>query len=324
MSTVHYREKTRENLCGVESDSFTMDINQSDCEACHRAYVENLNQREWIHYRGLPHTEEDGKEFNNITSCVKTVTCPICVRMIQAEQSIQIMFKEGHYPRCSVCRAFLDPGNYFTSEDAGGKRGTVKWTCKNHPGIYWSTEGDLYSDYRGDKEAYMKVKDYQYIDGLSSAFGTFARQLEVEIYKHDEDKYIKLWGGWTMKLRAKYESNYFGDILKRRWKIEWIKDNIYQILNLPYFLKSLWGMLMEIVRYQFTRKSLEELHSNCPEVWVNNRFHMSTAPNHRKWGFRWTKEVGIFLSRFAGIRDVTPYLSWGEKRDAKRRSKCTK
>jgi hypothetical protein len=96
-------------------------------------------------------------------------------------------------------------------------------SCLSHSvGACWNYEGDFYRD--------LYAKDMPFIDGLYSAFGSIARQQEASEKKSREKDHIFLtfpcWPrkGWTLWRRATVTANEDGEVVKIRWRFEWVTD----------------------------------------------------------------------------------------------------
>jgi len=92
------------------------------------------------------------------------------------------------------------------------------------PRVIWNEDGDLYS--------FDRISDtdtISFINNNNAPFGSFQRQMNVEIYKKDENKLLfkfSCWPlkGWKVYSRYSYESNRNGDILERHLHFNWITN----------------------------------------------------------------------------------------------------
>jgi hypothetical protein len=96
---------------------------------------------------------------------------------------------------------------------------------------FWDDNGDFYggNEY---KESKRTDKEIKFVHGNTcfAAFNSAAKSAEVSIYKHGVKKQIGLHPGlclWFLKpyIEFHYQSNPMGDILKRTWKIEFLKKD---------------------------------------------------------------------------------------------------
>lgn len=278
-----------------------------------------MSEEKILHY-GFEIWCEDGKNSENVTHCWKKVTCRTCLAYTEAvarfNQKVRV---DKELMRCSVCRETLMPTGFteVSNHPCEGSHITVKWTCSDHPAVYWDTEGNMYT------EDWKEAKNYTHINGFYSAFQSMARQIDVETYKHDEDKYIKLTKKWALKRCYSYTADLDGNVLSRKGRWRWMRDNCYHTLNLPMFLKNLGRMLKEVVRYQITGESIidsmpEKRRSEFNISWeLDQVFSLGTCRDHEQWGYRWSREVGHFLARYAGIKDPREYGSYEDKRELK-------
>jgi len=90
---------------------------------------------------------------------------------------------------------------------------------------FWDEMGDFYYDYR---------KQDIIPKGRNSANGSYARQMEIEIEKHDEDFFI--WKGikYCIEIKFEYMADEYGNILKRIPKIHILRryfDSIKDIFD---------------------------------------------------------------------------------------------
>lgn len=77
--------------------------------------------------------------------------------------------------------------------------------------VVWDQWGDYYSG-----SNWKQAKDIKFIGNNYGAFDSFARQLQVEIYKDDENFYFPSIFGWQIQVKYIYKSNECGDILSKR------------------------------------------------------------------------------------------------------------
>jgi hypothetical protein len=94
------------------------------------------------------------------------------------------------------------------------------WVCPSGcaaSGVCWSDDG----------EAYGPVSNIDWIDDNSAAFGSFQRKLNVEIYKKDENFRLCVlpWPmrDWKVNVKYRYVANEDGEILSKKWYLEWVR-----------------------------------------------------------------------------------------------------
>lgn len=115
------------------------------------------------------------------------------------------------------------------------------YTCENQQcecniyNIKWSEYGEVYA---GKK--YIEFENIQFINNNDAPFGTYQRQANIEIYKHDEDFYIPLIFGYKIKMEHLYESDLDGNILSKKIAPKLLKDNTYVMLS--------WKKLLNIFK----------------------------------------------------------------------------
>lgn len=211
--------------------------------------------------------------------------------------------------KCSVCRAELvvNGQEYLeTSEEhVTCSRVTLKDkyvcsdpNCQTHTvGVCWNSDGEYYSK--------VFRAELPFIDGLKGAIGSFERKMEVELYKHDEDKAIWVCGtgrfawlkwlywlvrafpcwpknGWVLWEKCGYSGNEDGQILKRWRKYEWVRDDCTVYLPglrmLVFCLKRIWRS-----RHCKTPWEIRELQDNI---------------RHSQWpNPAWWRKASAFISK---------------------------
>ncbi len=145
---------------------------------------------------------------------------------------------------CPLCREVLVPSTNPEHALLG------RWQCKSEHcpthwgGINWNLNGDTYSS------DYMKSKALEnsgaFIDN-NAPFGTIGRELNVTIFKHDEDYYLGTLFGWRLKVEFKYKSNTNGEILSRKRELIFIKpDNTYYVSGLHMLFYTIKNYYREI------------------------------------------------------------------------------
>ena len=87
----------------------------------------------------------------------------------------------------------------------------------------WDYEGAVYTQ----KGMYKEYKTVEFIDNNTGAFGSFTRQVNVEISKHDEDIRLPFFFGYVFVIAYKYKSNEDGDILSKKPFLQIIKNGVY-------------------------------------------------------------------------------------------------
>lgn len=134
--------------------------------------------------------------------------------------------------------------------------------------VFWNEEGALYNDFdTSTVESFKRDKEYfsniPWIDGNDAPFGTFQRQINVEIYKKNENKIVFVvpkWfpirKGWICEKVWHYKSNENGDILKRSWSLNWWIPNgmgsrtryISGISMMKFELRTIWRNIIQIIK----------------------------------------------------------------------------
>jgi len=137
-----------------------------------------------------------------------TMLCPLCKSELKVTGQEHLQTTDEHVccPNDEPCLKdkyeCLDPG------------------CSGHNRFMWGEDGSLY--YKND---YCKSETFNFIDGNDGAFDSFARRINVEIYKKDENFLLCTLFGRKIFIKYLYKSNDDGDILKRTWTFEILRKN---------------------------------------------------------------------------------------------------
>lgn len=150
---------------------------------------------------------------------------------------------------CPSCLSKLEAKGYFRYEDVCGLSiGSTKWMCPskgflnpktgqfeqclcNKYETFWNDGGDFFSgrEYRWYEKGCKKI---EFIHGPDTyaAFNSFAKDAEVSIYGKNLKRKIYLHPAlclWVLRpfIEFHYKSNPMGDILKRTWKIQFLKKS---------------------------------------------------------------------------------------------------
>ena len=198
--------------------------------------------------------------------------------------------------RCSICRTELVAGESFqTSDVMGGSYTTTKYTCPNHPQVFWNTHGEFYTS--RDEGHYEEYKKLSFINNLKAAFGSFSRQLEVEIYKHDEDRWFKLPFKWQVCIYVTYTSNEEGDVLSRKKKIQFTHNGCYYHSSV---LECIKGMA-KATRWGFAVKFKGE----HPPSWLAKSYFSLNIPKYnKKLGYPLLRKYGRWVARGVGFGEL--------------------
>lgn len=187
-----------------------------------------------------------------------------------------------HFPatemRCSICQSPLVAGGCFKREDACSMVYTdFKYTCPNHPLIFFGSDGEIFSD---------EYNQYPYINGLRSAFGSFARRVEVEIHKHDEEKFYHLTKRWTLLIYYDYKSNENGDILKRKRRFRFLKDHCYHTFDITILYHAIRDVHKGVWQHFFHNL----VSRACEGIFMRDWFGVHIL--NRRWSYRFHKWYG--------------------------------
>lgn len=129
--------------------------------------------------------------------------------------------------------------------------------CQGHRRIFWSSDGEYYQESFSEK--------FDFVNNNDAPFDSFQRQMNVEIYKHDEDYIFCTIFKWRFKIKFHYKSNRNGDILSRKRSLEIIKpDNVVYrsgIRMLKYCITSFHQNL----KFDWRKREVENLIN--PPTW---------------------------------------------------------
>jgi len=132
---------------------------------------------------------------------------------------------------CPLCKRLLITKDWFVYNDLVGNSYSPKYECDNKEcelqkgNCFWNENGDYFSGDLGFTRSKELFPDNKY-----AALNSFAKKSEVEIYKHGLKRETRLHPAfclWIVQplIEHTYKSNYFGDVLKRGWKLKFLKKN---------------------------------------------------------------------------------------------------
>lgn len=136
--------------------------------------------------------------------------------------------------------------------------------------LMWDDYGGLYAN--------SHLGELPFIDGNNAPFGTFQRKCYIEVYKHDEDFYIFSIGNTGLKVSYSYKGNEDGEILGRKWKLDWIWKGCYYISGIKMLFHTL--SMFHNTKNQFIE--------NKTPFWHNKLMGFCNTP---KWDKRWWKKL---------------------------------
>jgi len=172
------------------------------------------------------------------------------------------------------------------------------WICvnKNCPvskeNVFWDDNGEYYS-WGG------LIK---FDNDLYSAYPSFARKMDIEIYKKGLQKqtYIHpVFMLWILKpmIEYNYKSNEHGDVLKKTWKLKWLKKDCwykkdsfghhkyytFPFVNIYHFLKN-------------KKREIENIKENGETKWRLNQLKSSFEPI-KSWDKRWWRHFELSAAK---------------------------
>jgi hypothetical protein len=164
--------------------------------------------------------------------------CPVCKTELVVWKRMRLETLDEHVSNpngpVSLKSSFRCPSKTCEAND---------WIL-DKPRVFWNEIGDLYQ--WGQAKYPLEIP---FINNNNAPFGSFQRQMNVEIYKKDENKLllkIPCWplNGWKLRSRYSYKSNRDGDILSRGLHFDWITNNgvwhVWGYRMLIFSLKHTW------------------------------------------------------------------------------------
>jgi hypothetical protein len=154
---------------------------------------------------------------------------------------------------CSVCKSPLEPKGTFIADDVMGPKVEINYTCTNTECLShtvkgcWGSSGDFYCQ---DYSSYSALVS-KFINNTTAALNSIARQLEVEIYKHDEDFDLFTVGRLTVRIYFKYTADRLGIVLSKKPRIRLLmreKNGITQYWYTPKVITWLRRMKRNAIR----------------------------------------------------------------------------
>lgn len=140
--------------------------------------------------------------------------------------------------------------------------------CSSFNELCWNNRG----------ERYGVCKENNFIDNNDSPFGSFQRQMNVEIYKTDENKYLYEGKHWRVELYWTYTSNHDGDILKRRPHLRFWKDNVHYISGIRMLIFS-----------------IKQFHKKLK--WKKEQTEIDTFLIERDWWRKWAYYYQVYYMK---------------------------
>jgi len=155
--------------------------------------------------------------------------------------------------------------------------------------VVWNEDGEYYD--RSPHKLYKMIDNNIFIDKNSAPFGSFQRELNVEVSKKDENyTLLKIWG-WKFEVYFTYKSNKDGEILKRKRHLRiWKRDKNCDISWILY--QSGIHMLLYCIK-KFQRALKKDWKSE-----ITHEFEH--ALNTRKWASEewWRRAYRWYLFAF--------------------------
>jgi hypothetical protein len=167
------------------------------------------------------------------------------------------------------------------------------WVCTNDKciaskdpsNIFWDESGDFYGSYT---DLGLHYND------ITSAYPSFARKQDIEIYKRNVKTEIYLHPAfmlWFLKplIEFNYKADEWGQILKRTWKLKFLKkfDSseycVYYSFPLPIIIRHLVHVNTLIKEYndsEYYKIILEDCFKDLAQ-----------------WDKRWWRHIELYLTR---------------------------
>jgi hypothetical protein len=153
--------------------------------------------------------------------------------------------------------------------------------------ICWDETGGLYS------KSYASSRDVKFIDNNDAPFGTFGRQMNVEIDRNDRKNLftVPYWPmkGWSCYREYNYKSNEDGDILGRKSKYSWVRpDNVVHT----------WGWTMIMFSLNSIYRNWKSLGEDPSREW--DKEELEKYEERLSWSkVEWWRKVSAFVANLA-------------------------
>ncbi len=150
--------------------------------------------------------------------------CPSCLTKLEPD---------GDFVYVDVCNNECSSVKYVCPSTGFLNKRTGKFEqCLCHEyDTFWDDNGDFYggNEYKESKRTGKRIQ-FIHGDHCYGAFNSFAKQSEVSIYRHNLKQQIYLHPGfclWFMKpyIDFRYTGDRMGNVLKRTWKLEFLKKD---------------------------------------------------------------------------------------------------
>jgi len=140
---------------------------------------------------------------------------------------------------------------------------------------------------------YFNTDHIKFIDDNNASFGSFGRQMNVEIQKKDENFTLFTLRKLRVEVKYSYKSNPDGDILKKSWHLVYWVNNSYWSFPLRYYLR----------RFYLSYKNRHNLRQWDAELLSEHGFNADSL--NKDWSHRvthrlmrvWTRVAHPFLYR---------------------------
>lgn len=182
----------------------------------------------------------------------------------------------------------------------------ITYVCKNpncecsKDDVFWNETGDYYG-----------MGNIEFEDDKYSAYPSFARRMEIEIYNKGLKKRTYLHPAltlWVLKpvIEYNYKADNNGNVVSKSWSLKWLKkDCWYKRDKLGYHTYYSFP-IMTIIRHQIYFK---EIFNNNE---LSNGFKNSQIKEFFKplptWDKRWWRHVELWLTKVIFRKHYLKYL----------------
>lgn len=170
------------------------------------------------------------------------------------------------------------------------------WICNNvkcecsEDDIFWEEMGDYYGN--------CKIK---FDNDLHSAYPSFSRKMDIEIYKKGLKSkiylppFLMLWFLQPM-IEFTYKANDWGRVLSKGWKLHWLKKDSFNPFKKEWFgYHTHYSFpVMNIIHHL---QNQFRTVKNCSDTYKEHYFNNEAFKPLSEWDKRWWRHTELWLSK---------------------------